>query len=420
MSKSQAPSPSKKKIGWVSPFPPVRSGISVYSEVLLNELKKSEEFDFFPVSATQNGKRIFIDSVKHGDFDLLIYSIGNHPLHLASYEKALKEPGIIFLHDLNLHDLLYYRSIKLKDPFLYLKYLLNESDNLKKIKQVLENNGKDRNLFVDFPLIKEIALSNNYFIVHSEYAKKLIKEINPDANILKINHICPWVEKIERLKKEKITIGIFGYLSKDRLIEETLKVFKKFKNSSTKQIILRFVGEDVDINLEKVIEKQNIKQYCEIFRNVNDKDFLKLMKECDYAINVRYPIRGEMSSNLVKFMGFGIPTATIREKSFEDIPKDSVFSIDIKNFETSLLNFFEKIEKNDLILEKISENAYNFAINQCLIEKGVFQILDFIKKYKKSKTKKSLKRLNLKDILRFYRAKDIIKIHINKILFKNG
>ncbi|MEJ5308118.1 MAG: hypothetical protein WHT27_07465, partial [candidate division WOR-3 bacterium] len=108
MSKSQAPSPNRKKIGWISPFPPVRSGISVYSEVLLNELKKSEEFDFIPVCATKNGKGIYIDLVQDCDFDVLVYSLGNHPLHLPSYEKALKETGIVFLHDLNLHDLLYY------------------------------------------------------------------------------------------------------------------------------------------------------------------------------------------------------------------------------------------------------------------------------------------------------------------------
>ncbi len=416
MSKSQAPSPSRKKIGWVSPFPPVKSGISVYSEALLDELKKSEEFDFFCVSATPNGKGIYIDLVHDGDFDILIYSIGNHPLHLASYEKALKEPGIVFLHDLNLHDLLYYRSIEHNEPFLYLKYLLNETDDFQKIKQLLNNQGKDRNLFADLPLLKELAISNNYFIVHSEYAKKLIREKNPYASVLKINHICPWAEKVDRLKKEKVTIGIFGYLSKDRMIEETLQIFKKFKTVSTKQIILRFVGEDVDIDLKKIIEQQNLKQFCEIFRNVNDEDFLKLMKECDYAINIRYPVRGEMSSNLIKFLGFGIPTAIIREKSFEDIPQDCIFSIDIKNFEISLLNFFVKIEQNDLSLEKISENAYEFAKNQCSIEKGSLQILDFIKRYKKTETKESLKKLKLKDVVRFYSIKDIMKSYIKKFL----
>ncbi|MEO0288863.1 MAG: hypothetical protein ABIN00_04440 [candidate division WOR-3 bacterium] len=400
----------------MSPFPPVKSGISVYSEALLDELKKSEEFDFFCVSATPNGKGIYIDLVHDGDFDILIYSIGNHPLHLASYEKALKEPGIVFLHDLNLHDLLYYRSIEHNEPFLYLKYLLNETDDFQKIKQLLNNQGKDRNLFADLPLLKELAISNNYFIVHSEYAKKLIREKNPYASVLKINHICPWAEKVDRLKKEKVTIGIFGYLSKDRMIEETLQIFKKFKTVSTKQIILRFVGEDVDIDLKKIIEQQNLKQFCEIFRNVNDEDFLKLMKECDYAINIRYPVRGEMSSNLIKFLGFGIPTAIIREKSFEDIPQDCIFSIDIKNFEISLLNFFVKIEQNDLSLEKISENAYEFAKNQCSIEKGSLQILDFIKRYKKTETKESLKKLKLKDVVRFYSIKDIMKSYIKKFL----
>ncbi|KUK51309.1 MAG: Glycosyl transferase, group 1 [candidate division TA06 bacterium 32_111] len=415
MSHCQAPSPIKK-IGWVSPFPPVKSGISVYSEALLKELTKNNEFVFTPISAVSDKKRISLKNVKKKEYDLLIYSIGNHPLHLLSYERALKETGIIFLHDMNLHDLLYFRSIKSKNPFLYLKYLLNESGDFETIKKIVKNQGQDRNLFINFPLIKELVLSNNYFIVHSEYAKKMIKEINVDAEVLKINHICPWAERIERKNSEKIIIGIFGYLSKDRHIDKTIDVFKKFLPNSKKQIVLRFVGEDVDINLENIIDEKGVRKNIEIYRNVDDDNFLKLMKECDYAINIRHPVRGEMSSNLMKFIGFGIPTAIVYEKSFKDIPENCIFPVKMDDFENSLFKFFLLIDSNDGSLKNISENAYNFAKNECNAFKISQQIIEFIKIFDPNKKGKSLRKLKPKEILKIYGFEKSLKLYIKSLL----
>ncbi len=415
MSHCQAPSPIKK-IGWVSPFPPVRSGISVYSEALLKELAKNDEFLFIPISVVSDKKRISLGHVNKNEFDLLIYSIGNHPLHLSSYERALNENGMIFLHDINLHDLLYYKTTKSKDPFLYLKYLLNESNDFEKIKKIIENQGRDRDLFIDFPLIKEIVLSNSYFIVHSEYAKKMIKEINPNAKVLKINHICPWAERIERKNSEKIIIGILGYLSKDRHIDKTIDIFKKFLPNSKKQIVLRFAGEDVDLNLEDIVDKYKIRENVEIYRNVDDDNFLKLMKECDFAINIRYPVRGEMSGNLMKFIGFGIPTAIVYEKSFKDIPIDCIYPINIDDFENSLFKFYSLIDSNDISLKKISESAYLFAKNECDAFKISQKIIEFIKNFDSKKRGKNLRKIKLSEILKIYGLKKSLKLYIKSLL----
>lgn len=405
-------------VGWISPFPPIRNGISVYSDVLVDYLNKTGMVDVKKISpAEQKNFLSFEKNIK--DLDILVYSIGNHPVHLNSYNLALKESGIIFLHDLNLHDLVYYKSIIEKDPFYYIRALLNDKYSYDDVKKVFYSFGKDRDMFVDFPLLKHIVLSNGYFIVHSNYGKKIVESINDKAKVLKIFHICPWAEKVERKKdKDKFIIGIFGFMSKDRLLDRTVWVFKDFIRDSKNKIILRFVGEDVDINLEEIVKNHLPPDSYEIFRNVDDNDFLKLMKGCDYAINIRYPVKGEMSSNLIKFLGFGIPVSIFREKSFEDIPSDSVYPLNINDFETSLFNFFKLIDEKNQIFAKISVNAYNFAKNYCSIEKNSSKIIEFLYEYNAQYEKKELKRLRKKDFLNILGYKRFIKYELKKLIGK--
>jgi len=406
----------KLSVGWISPFPPIKNGISVYSDLLVDYLNKTEMVDVKKISP--NKQKNFLSFKKNiKDFDVLVYSIGNHPVHLNSYNLALKESGIIFLHDLNLHDLVYYKSIVEKDQFYYIRALLNDRYSLDDVKKVFYSFGKDRDMFVDFPLLKHIVLSNRYFIVHSNYGKKIVESINGKAKVLKIFHICPWAERVERKKdKDKFIIGIFGFMSKDKLLDRTVSVFKDFIKVSKNKIILRFVGEDVDINLEGIVKNNLPPNSYEIFRNVDDNDFLKLMKGCDYAINIRYPVKGEMSGNLIKFLGFGIPVSIFREKSFEDIPSDSVYPLNINDFETSLLNFFKLIDEKNQIFDQISVKAYNFVKNYCSIEKNSSKIIEFLYEYNPNYEKEDLKRFRKKDFLNILGYKRFIKYELKKLI----
>ncbi len=88
-------------LGFVSPLPPVRSGIADYSADLLPALRGEVDLTTYPPA---EARRAF--AAGHG---VVLLQVGNDPLHLPSVE-ALREnsrrvPAVLVLHDFSLHHL---------------------------------------------------------------------------------------------------------------------------------------------------------------------------------------------------------------------------------------------------------------------------------------------------------------------------
>ena len=85
------------RVAFFSPLPPSPSGIADYSQALLAPLGRLVELEVFADAARE---------FRPGDFDLALYQIGNNPYHDFVYETALRHPGVVVMHESNLHHLM--------------------------------------------------------------------------------------------------------------------------------------------------------------------------------------------------------------------------------------------------------------------------------------------------------------------------
>src|SRR5438045_2572214 len=74
------------ELGYHAPPPSAATGVAQYAEALKNALAEH-------VRVVDNAQ-------------LNLYQIGNNPLHWPMYQQALRQPGIVLLHDAVLHHLL--------------------------------------------------------------------------------------------------------------------------------------------------------------------------------------------------------------------------------------------------------------------------------------------------------------------------
>jgi len=91
------------KVGFFSPLPPARSGIADYAAALLGPLRGLADVE------------VYADPREAGDlsrFDVLLYQMGNNGYHASIYECALEHPGVLVMHEANLHHLHAERTIK--------------------------------------------------------------------------------------------------------------------------------------------------------------------------------------------------------------------------------------------------------------------------------------------------------------------
>ncbi|MDQ2898752.1 MAG: hypothetical protein M3Y07_03005, partial [Acidobacteriota bacterium] len=83
-------------------MPPRRSGVADYSHTLAAELEKLVRLEIFdgpdkPFEPTR--------------FDIALYQVGNNPDHDFVYEAALRHPGVVVMHESNLHHLMAHLTI---------------------------------------------------------------------------------------------------------------------------------------------------------------------------------------------------------------------------------------------------------------------------------------------------------------------
>jgi hypothetical protein len=100
------------RVAFFSPLPPNRSGIADYSQALLDPLGRLAELETF-----SNGGREYHPQ----KFDLALYQIGNNPHHDFVYEAALRHPGVVVMHEANLHHLMADLTIQRGDWDAYLR-----------------------------------------------------------------------------------------------------------------------------------------------------------------------------------------------------------------------------------------------------------------------------------------------------------
>ena len=85
------------RVAFFSPLPPARSGIADYSEALLASFRHLAETEVF-----SSPEKPF-DPARA---DVALYQIGNNGYHDFVYETALRHPGVVVMHESNLHHLI--------------------------------------------------------------------------------------------------------------------------------------------------------------------------------------------------------------------------------------------------------------------------------------------------------------------------
>ena len=94
------------RVAFFSPLPPAKSGIADYSSAVLEHLDKSTVVETFAAKPP---------SFDESRYDVCVYQLGNNPYHGFVYEAASKHPGVVVMHEANLHHLVADLTINRND-----------------------------------------------------------------------------------------------------------------------------------------------------------------------------------------------------------------------------------------------------------------------------------------------------------------
>ena len=313
------------RIAFVSPLPPAKSGIADYSAALVQHLRPLAQVETIPDAS------FGFDALRH---DIAIYQLGNNPFHTYVFEMALAHPGVVVLHEANLHHLIADLTIRRNNWDEYLRYVEHDRGGealayATKHVRTLER-GPD---YEAVPMLRQILLASRGVIVHSQYVEQLVRAEGYEGPVAVIPHGA-WLPSVTelpdrmafraRLGLEETTplIGIFGFLKPYKRIAESLRAFARLIRLEPRARMI-LVGEAHDeLRLESLLHSLSLTAHVRHIGFTPIEDFNGYLAAADIVLNLRFPTVGESSGTLLRALGLAKAVVVSDVGSFAEYPDD--------------------------------------------------------------------------------------------------
>ena len=316
------------RIAYLSPIPPARTGIATYSAQVLVSLKeigfrKRHHMDvLWPLDPR-------VDETV-ASADLAVYHVGNNAeFHGEIYRLAVRNPGLVVLHDLAIDDLVrWFRDTG--DPIG--SRALGEAElarmNLYEARPDIQGP-------LETPWCAHLLRRARGVIVHSVFGAEYIAAIGSRTPTYVVPHpvIAPpraarRAPKRARELREPLgdafLVGVLGDVGGSKGIDAVLDAVSQMDAPVRLAIVGRRIpGYDV----EEEIAGRHLGDRVTVAGDVSERDFYAWLHAVDAVVNLRHPHRGEVSGTLVRAMARGKPVVVQAVGTYLDQPEDAVLRI---------------------------------------------------------------------------------------------
>lgn len=385
----------KPSLLYVSPFWPMRSGISEYSEALIRGLKEYFELTLLLDHYTpekgeikENYKYIQYNAGKrYPEYDYIIYNFGNNPeFHSYMYEMLKDNPGYVILHDFVLYYLTvgYYAE---RGTLLQKIYELEGLEGILKVKDSLagfhENNLlAHKHLAAELPLNEEVIRWAKGIIVHSQYSRNMIHARDGKKDVLVIQLVQTFEQRESigykqlyhmreefHIPEDAYILGSVGLIASSKQNELVCKAVNLYNQKHTDKIYYVMVGNGnyVDDYLGDYIKKTGF---------LDNDAFYQAANDCDAIMNLRYPYNGEASATLIQCMDMKKICVVTDIGWFSELPNDCVVKTPVRLTAEDLMHMIEDIKTGQY--NQIKESVHQFVKQECNAAHIARRIADYL------------------------------------------
>jgi glycosyltransferase involved in cell wall biosynthesis/SAM-dependent methyltransferase len=351
------------RVAFFSPLPPARSGIADYSEALIESLRYLVDLEVIS-SASQ----------PHDPAgDIALYQVGNNGFHGFVYEAALRHPGVVVMHESNLHHLIADLTIRRNDWEGYLRECEYHggaparayAERVRKLEV-----GPD---YEGLPMTRRLLESARGIVVHSHFMEAEMRAAGYAGPVAVIPHGA-WIPTADRnawrqkLGLDEITplVGIFGYLKPYKRIAESLRAFRRLvRLAPNARMIL--VGEPhPEFPIEPLIRTMGLSANVRVLGFAPIEDFVGYLGACDIVLNLRHPTVGESSGTLLRSLGLGKAVMVSEIGSFAEFPEDVCLKVPVGAGEEDLIfEYLNLLVSRPEVAQALGDRARDYVAQEC-------------------------------------------------------
>lgn len=382
------------RLAWVSPFPPIRSGIADYSAELLPALADAAQvIRFAPapwaVDLKPAGPTYPLAELprRASGLDLILYHLGNNPYHLGIYDLALRLPGVVVLHDYTLHHLVARCTIHGGDVAGYLWHLAYERGPagaamaLRRAHRIFS----EREQFLD-PLNRVLLDRSRGVIVHSRWAADQIGRAHPGLPVRIVPHhlMAAPAGKREEFRQrlgigpEEVLLASLGFLNAQKRLDRFLEAYAALRPDHP-EVRCFLVGEpDPALDLPGLLERLGLTGQVVITGYVPPEELYGYIAACDISVNLRYPSAGETSGAVVRLLGSGKAVLVSNMGQYAEWPDDVCLKVDPGPGEVAMLVYYLRwLLENPAARRALGENARRYVEEHHALETSARRYVAF-------------------------------------------
>jgi len=365
------------RVAFFSPLPPAKSGIADYSAALLEHFQGLAEVETFAAAPA---------SFDASRYDVCVYQLGNNPYHDFVYEAALKYPGVVVMHEANLHHLVADLTINRNDWDGYVREVGHNHGP--EAQEYAERFVRTRQRPPDYslPMMRTVLSVSRGAIVHSDAVGAELRANGFEGPMARIPHGA-WTEPVDRMSyrarlalgERTPLIGVFGFLKPYKRIAESLRAFRRLGRAVPDARMI-LVGEaHPELPLKSLIASMGLQEHVRHLDFVPMEDFNGYLGACDIVLNLRYPTVGESSGTLQRALGMGKAVIVSDVGSFRELPDDICLKAPVDATEEEhLFEYLNLLATRPSVRSALGDRARAWAERECSWDTVARQYAEFL------------------------------------------
>jgi glycosyltransferase involved in cell wall biosynthesis len=343
--------PTRRRIAFVTPLPPQRSGVADVSYRLLSELARHCQVEAFVDGEETNGTgapappgvgirdiESFDTALRVRRYDRIFYCLGNSELHAGALALLQRQPGVVIAHEVRLTGLYGSAAKRLPEAVPHGFHAAVQSMYRGRIPGDVGQHGQvdcweaiEQGIF----MAREAISLSEAFLVHSRHAAQLAwldaaPEDRHKIEVIPYGMRPPRGRASDRRRSGPPTVATFGIVSPAKQSQKVVLAwpFVLHRHPDARLLVIGSdVGTGENARLAATARNLGVEASVDIRGEVDDVTLEETIGCTHVAVQLRAASNGETSAAVARCLAAGTATIVTNIGSAAELPDSCVLKV---------------------------------------------------------------------------------------------